>query len=466
MFPSFGTIYYEWIEEGIGEGPQDSDGTGTNDGQCLMERIDTRMSFIDRYNLHEQTWVSKEHPILHPASPKLFLYENEIHDVYVGEASNYQSWFFLQDTSVVTYEVWRGDSLIAEVAGTDTVYTDSDTSLNYNTEYCYTVKTKWYVSEYDVTVYGHPSNVACAIPRHLGDVNGDDIVDVMDIVLVIDFILELVSPTELEFLLSDVNQDGELNILDVVRMIDIMLGSDDILGKLMISDEGGEAILEIVSTSVALSDEPIIEIGIDYEGNITGVQFILKYDMNLLTLGFPNLAGESSATVFTKEITPGELMVFIFDLKGEYLPNDQTSFFNIPFKVNDEVNVVSTSIDFDYVVIAGLQGKSVPVIYKSGTIDFFTIPEVYALHQNYPNPFNPITNIQFDLKDNGFVNLSIYNLIGQQVKSLVSKNLQAGFHEIIWDGTDDMGRLVGTGSYIYTLSANKFHKTRKMVLLK
>ncbi len=93
-------------------------------------------------------------------------------------------------------------------------------------------------------------------------------------------------------------------------------------------------------------------------------------------------------------------------------------------------------------------------------------PKSYALHQNYPNPFNPTTTIKYDLKDAGKVTLKVYNILGQEVRTLVNKNETAGFKSVVWDGKDNAGRMVSSGLYIYRIEAGKFVKSHKMMFLK
>ena len=89
------------------------------------------------------------------------------------------------------------------------------------------------------------------------------------------------------------------------------------------------------------------------------------------------------------------------------------------------------------------------------------------LSQNYPNPFNPITTISFSVtQTSSFVTLNIYNIKGQQVKQLISEQLPAGQHSVVWNGKDDKNKSVSTGIYFYKLKVKKYEKTRKMILLK
>ena len=94
------------------------------------------------------------------------------------------------------------------------------------------------------------------------------------------------------------------------------------------------------------------------------------------------------------------------------------------------------------------------------------LPEVFALHQNYPNPFNPITTLRYDLPENGMVNITIYDMLGRQVKTLVNHTQDAGYRSVIWDATNDYGKPVSAGIYLYQIQAGEYIQTKKMVLLK
>jgi len=88
------------------------------------------------------------------------------------------------------------------------------------------------------------------------------------------------------------------------------------------------------------------------------------------------------------------------------------------------------------------------------------------LKENYPNPFNPSTTIAFEIAHNGHVEIDVFNIKGQKVKTLVNEHRSAGKHQVIWDGTDDRGRFSGSGIYFYRLKTDGFVSTRKMLLIK
>ena len=94
------------------------------------------------------------------------------------------------------------------------------------------------------------------------------------------------------------------------------------------------------------------------------------------------------------------------------------------------------------------------------------LPETFALHQNYPNPFNPVTTLRYDLLENAMINITIYDMLGREVKTLINQTQDSGFKSVIWDATNDYGKPVSAGVYLYQIQAGEFVQTKKMVLLK
>jgi len=94
------------------------------------------------------------------------------------------------------------------------------------------------------------------------------------------------------------------------------------------------------------------------------------------------------------------------------------------------------------------------------------MPEEFALNQNYPNPFNPSTQIRYALPEDSKVTIIIYNMLGEEVRTLVSDYQTAGYRNVLWNATNDNGSLVSAGMYIYTIQAGKFYQAKKMILLK
>lgn len=110
------------------------------------------------------------------------------------------------------------------------------------------------------------------------------------------------------------------------------------------------------------------------------------------------------------------------------------------------------------------QGKYTITISGATGVDAST-PSAFSLGQNYPNPFNPTTTIPFTLNSSGHVSVSIYNIMGQSVATVIDNYMSAGTHSVTWNGMDDRGNHVSAGIYLYQLSAGRHAETKKMLLL-
>ena len=140
----------------------------------------------------------------------------------------------------------------------------------------------------------------------------------------------------------------------------------------------------------------------------------------------------------------------------------------IPHLYHRDVSVYSHPTE-DYVgIIVGDPELSAVFIYTNSNLlglsqdeNIIYIPIEHMLYQNYPNPFNPVTTINYQLQITNYIDLSIYNLLGQKVATLVSKHQQAGAYQVEWDASG-----FASGVYIYRLQAEGKILNKKMLLLK
>jgi len=145
-----------------------------------------------------------------------------------------------------------------------------------------------------------------------------------------------------------------------------------------------------------------------------------------------------------------EIKVYWF---GQNSPSVNEGYINIPS--NDPLNPIISLVHLILnTIVSGIDNEQE------------YLPAKYALHQNYPNPFNPTTIIKYDLKENSRVNLSVFNLLGEKVKTLVDGVESAGNNSIEWDGKNEYREEVSTGVYIYRMKVSNFFKTRKMIFMK
>jgi len=133
------------------------------------------------------------------------------------------------------------------------------------------------------------------------------------------------------------------------------------------------------------------------------------------------------------------------------------------------------AVSGDYLFVGTVGGGSsvyginnIPSVWKRSISEMVTtvdkistdLPAYFNLAQNYPNPFNPSTSIEFDIPSSGFVSLKVYNVRGQEIATLVNKELSPGNHKVEWNPQN-----ISSGLYFYKLEAKGFIKTKKLVLM-
>jgi len=149
-----------------------------------------------------------------------------------------------------------------------------------------------------------------------------------------------------------------------------------------------------------------------------------------------------------------------------FLLNLVHKFFGMPFL---SISSVAEEGLEPEIRVRELGDASVPFhfdIHAMMFLDNAPITSSYELGQNYPNPFNPTTHIRFNIPETDLVNITIYNMLGRQVKTLVNQTHDPGYKSIIWAATNNYGKPVSAGIYLYQIQAGEYISTKKMVLLK
>ena len=125
------------------------------------------------------------------------------------------------------------------------------------------------------------------------------------------------------------------------------------------------------------------------------------------------------------------------------------------------------SLIYQQNITSGIPSELEELIINNLNTDIFDVnSKSFRLNQNYPNPFNPITTLSYELSKNAFVNVSVYDINGSAVRTLVNSYQNSGFNTIQWDAKNDFGYLVAAGVYIYTIQTNEFNDTKKMIFVK
>lgn len=288
-------------------------------------------------------------------------------------------------------------------------------------------------------------------PSSLGDINLNAIsYEVGDIIYFTNFFINPgrypFSPVQL--LNSDVNQDGYgATVADLVFMINRLLSINQPGSKLR-PDVGAVAISSNFSEgSFAFYYDSEVELG--------------GLAMTLLTLNAIDIETRMSSDMeekgmLVKSMVDGNLLrLLIYSEDGHTMPNGTSAFLEIENNYDFEIKDIQFS---------SVDGFLLRITMKDDLES--NLPKEFILYQNYPNPFNPITEIGFYLSGATSVKLTVFDILGREVKTLVDGVLTAGNHSAVWDGLDYNGSAVSSGVYFYRLCTETFSAKKKMLLLK
>jgi len=140
--------------------------------------------------------------------------------------------------------------------------------------------------------------------------------------------------------------------------------------------------------------------------------------------------------------------------------------YDIKLNADEHYNWVLTATSGEEYILDGIGELVIPSAERFTLGLKAVVPATFTLHQNFPNPFNPITTLRYDLPEDNFIMLTVYDMLGRVVTQLVNTTQEAGFRLVKWDATDSFGKPVSAGVYLYQIRAGEFVQTRKMALLK
>ena len=196
----------------------------------------------------------------------------------------------------------------------------------------------------------------------------------------------------------------------------------------------------------------VIDTGVDYE-------YAMLTDFELMTA--TDLTNYKTVK-FADTLETGRWVTYIFEepVKTKYVFLNLLAPMKEPWIILGEFEVWEMGKAPPAIQLAKRPGIKTVEVAES------TSPANFVLSQNYPNPFNPKTDINYQIPDELHVKVKIYNMRGEEVRTLVDGKRYAGTHSVTWDGHDNSGNKVSSGVYIYRLNAGKYTATKKMAMLK
>ena len=329
----------------------------------------------------------------------------------------------------------------------------------------------------DAQVVAGPAQTVTLNNRTMrGDINNDDRVDILDLLMVVDHILNRITLTGDAFTRGNIAPwpagDGAVNILDLTLLQNIILtgqypdgspttkpvhppiaggnGKSGNSVSKMTAGVDARVTFYVTQLGIAVRLENAVPVkGVQLEfGNVPTV----PENMNVTTL-----LGDAYY-LLVDEL----LRVLMYNQNNTVIEPGDRILGNLPFSL-----VNPSSVTLENVVLAGSDNKRLTKVETELSLNAaIELPVEFSLAQNYPNPFNPSTTIRFAVPQTSDVRISIYNTLGQEVRTLFAGSMERGTKEVQWDGRNNLGNALSSGLYVYRMTAGSFSSTKKMLLMK
>jgi hypothetical protein len=249
-------------------------------------------------------------------------------------------------------------------------------------------------------------------------------------------------------------------------------------GGLVMSTESGPKLskgttpAQIGFSSSAVFKDGIMELPVICRSavDIAAVDLEVKYDPERTHLLKPGSTPATDGLQIYSSAKDGVQKIGILHPTGEqYISGGTYTLVNLRMKASD-----LGRLEITRAILVDRDAHRIPVQIvpeeRSSEEDFqpqkMAIPQRFTLSQNCPNPFNPRTSIRYALPQDAHVRLTVYNVLGQKVATLVDEPQSAGYKTVWWDGKDAEGDEVSSGVYFYRLTAGEFSEVKKMLLVK
>ena len=305
-----------------------------------------------------------------------------------------------------------------------------------------------------------------------GDVNGDGCLDILDLIMVVDHIVGRDSLGNGEFTRADIapwqsgqpepNPDGFVNVQDLALIQNIILTG--------FFPDGTP--VSPCSYTILPKIAGDVDAKVTFYINKEGISAYLEsiYDIRGAQIEFSNVINNPQNLQITTDLGQGYylkvndlLRILLYDRMGnKYIESGQHFMADMPFNINNPQDLKLQTlilVNTDRQIIGKVQ---VEIIYGQAP----NLPLDYILYQNYPNPFNPATTVKFQVPQTSTVTVNIYNMLGQKIRTLFESQVARGTYSLQWDGRNDAGIQMSSGTYIYRMTAGAFVQSKKMVYLK
>jgi hypothetical protein len=294
-----------------------------------------------------------------------------------------------------------------------------------------------------------------------GDRNLDGQIDVRDVVLLIGAILgrngqTLPEPGAVAFAIADVNGDQGINVGDAVCIVNIILRIVKPPAKVV-----SDPVTVALGDPVTLADGRLV-IPVVTGGGVAGLQASFTFDPTRLQIGTPTLA-DGIAALIDSRIQDGQLRLVVVNLGGRSLPDGALVYLPVTSSGADATLTLTDA------TVSNVFAQVTPITFGAtqASVRAAGLPTAFSLGGARPNPFNPSATIAYEAPLQAHITLAVYNVLGQEVVTLVNEVKTPGRYTVTWDGRNAGGLGVASGVYLYRMtSSTGYTDTKRMTLLK
>ncbi len=296
----------------------------------------------------------------------------------------------------------------------------------------------------------------------LADANGDHYANIADLTTVFDKILGKIELTPENFTRADVDSNHTIDVRDAV----IILGG--------ILKGRWDSISSDLYKTISGSDQYKCEFEITKKGlrfnvsnnqQIKGIQIALRLNNEVNFKDTIEMFNRVKYMQIPIDKVGNIVRVVVYNNDNMPIENGKGSIFRLPYS-----NLHLEDFDVLYVMVSTNSNEGIYIPSEKVIAPSDKYPATFVLEQNYPNPFNSNTRINFHVPDDGNIlmpiELTLFDLSGKKVRTLINGNFEPGVYTCIWDGTDDKGVIVSSGMYIYRLSSNENRFVKNMMFVK
>ncbi len=303
-----------------------------------------------------------------------------------------------------------------------------------------------------------------------GDVNLDKIIDVADFVNIVSSIIQTFTLNNRQFRAADLIVNDSVNVFDLVADINLFYNRPINPAPPV---PPAPASVALNYSDIPMGGSEMVVVTSELPQEVAAVQMDVGYDPNAVTMGIPQVTVDNANYVLQyKDNGAGKLRVLLYATNpgktAELMQAGAANLVNIP--VYAKTNITAGDKNKLRLTQALLSTSNAASITVTGTDA--PLPTGFALSQNYPNPFNPTTVIEYSIgafEDGSArkrIQLGVYNVLGQLVRTLYDGERSPGNYQEEWDATNTTGQRVSSGVYLYRLQVGAEKQTKKMLLLK